>query len=317
MKHIAAAVICLLLFVILPARQLYSQPIDGEPAEQSLPAEWPDDQPPPEAAQRMAAASAETVRPRSFVPIMTRSGPTMALEPVRSNDPQAYVNLFRRIAGVPPVAFDPALNDNCWLHARYMAEENEITHNERPESPWYTAGGQTCGQKGNAWLGSAFSQPYWQSFHAVESWVASVGHRMWLLYPTTPVFGFGFYTAGNNRAGAAMDVLSRVDTGKDTRYASWPVRYPAPNQAGVPPQAYSITLGWRYFGATPTVSSVSLDVNGKPVAFTHTTSLPVGHKGIEIKPSQPFPPNSTIAVSVAGSYDGKPFSYQWSFKTAS
>jgi hypothetical protein len=126
-----------------------------------------------------------------------------------------------------------------------------------------------------------------------------------------------FYTAANNRAGAALDVLSLINTSNDLAYTGWPVRYPAPNQTGVPAVAYSITLGWRYFGSLPTVSSVSLTANGSPIAFTSTTVLPVGHKGIEIKPSQPLPANSTITVSVAGSYDNKPFSYTWSFKTGS
>ena len=106
-----------------------------------------------------------------------------------------------------------------------MAEENEITHSERASSQWFSNEGQSCGQNGNAWLGSAFTQPYWQPYHAIESWMASVGHRMWLLYPTTSVFGFGFYSASNNRAGSALDVGSgKIDTGKDASFAGWPVR---------------------------------------------------------------------------------------------
>jgi uncharacterized protein YkwD len=320
LAKITVSAICLLILSTLPAKQLYSQSIENEPTEQSLPAAWTNGTfaEPAFVSAASNTANSGDMRARSFVPMViggSKQAPTA--EPIRISDPQQYVNAFRRTAGVPAVTFDQTLNDNCWLHARYMAEENEITHDERVGSPWYTPAGQSCGQKGNAWLGSEFNRAYWQPYHAIESWVASVGHRMWLLYPTTPVFGYGFYTANNNRAGAALDVLTRVNMGKDTSYAGWPVRYPAPDQTGIPAQAYSITLGWRYFGATPTVSSVSLSVNGSPIPHTYSTSLPVGHKGIEIKPSQPFPPNSTIAVSVAGTYDGKPFNYAWSFKTGS
>jgi hypothetical protein len=260
------------------------------------------------------------MRARSFVPIMLRQskpGQVAGTPAPDRSDPYRYINYFRNTAGLASVSFNDTLNQNCWLHSRYMAEENQIAHSENASSPWYSAGGVSCAKNGNVWLGSEFSQPYWQPYHAIESWMASVGHRMWLLYPTTRVFGFSFYTAGSNRAGASMDVLSNINTGQDTSYSAWPVRYPAPDQAGIPPQAYSITLGWRYFGATPAVSSVSLAANGKPIPFSYTTALPVNHKGIEIKPSQPLPPNSTITVSVAGSYDGKPFTYSWSFKTGS
>ncbi len=263
-----------------------------------------------------AGASANQLIARAYVPIVTRADASATPRP-ESTNPIDIVNAYRIAAGVPAVALIDSLSNNCWYHSRYMAEENEIAHSERTNSPWYSAEGQSCGQNSNVWLGSEYSKPIWQPIHAINGWMDSVGHRMWLLYPTTPAFGFSFYTANNNRAGSALDVLSRINTSKDLTYAGWPVRYPAPNQTGIPAQAYSITLGWRYFGATPTVSSVSLTANGNPIPLSYTTALPVGHKGIEIRPSQSLPANSTINVSVTGSYDGKPFNYQWSFKTAS
>jgi uncharacterized protein YkwD len=321
-KKIAAAAICLLMLLSVPEGQLHSQQIEMGPAEQSSPAELSVEGDvqilPFVASTASTSAGAAEMRARSYVPAVLRSGgpaqTTVSPLPDRT-DPARYINYFRSAAGLPAVTFSDTLTQNCWLHSRYMAEENELAHSERPDSPWYSTGGQTCGKNGNVWLGSAFSRPVWQPYHAIDNWLASVGHRMWLLYPTTPVFGFSFYTAGNNRAGAALDVLSGINSGNDLSYAGWPVRYPAPNQSGIPPQAYSITLGWRYFGATPTVSSVSLSADGKPIPFTHTTALPVNHKGIEIKPAQPLPANSTITVSVAGSYDGKPFSHTWNFMT--
>lgn len=317
LKFIAAATICLLAWTILPAPQIYSQTNEGWPTEQSSPAEISPDL----AAQQAsivarADAGASEIRPRIYVPLLTRAGATSTPQPNSAN-PLDAINAYRRAAGVPPISLVDALSSNCWFHSRYMAEKNEITHNEDTTSPWYTAAGQSCAQNSNVWLGSDYNRPIWQPANAIDSWVASVGHRMWLLYPTTPAFGFSFYTAANNRAGASLDVLSNINTGKDTSYAGWPVRYPAPNQTGIPAQAYSITLGWRYFGSTPSVSAISLTANGTPIPFSFTASLPVGHKGIEIKPSQALPANSTINVNVSGNYDGRPFSYQWSFKTAS
>lgn len=310
LKFIALAAIFLLGMTIIPVGQLHSQDIEGWPQEQLSPAELTLNIAP------QADAGASEVRPRIYVPLLMRAGVAITPQPTQSS-PLDAINSFRRAAGVPPVILVDTLSSNCWFHARYMAEENEIAHSERTSSPWYTAAGQSCGQNSNVWLGSEFNRPIWQPTNAIESWMASVGHRLWLLYPTTPAFGFSFYTAANNRAGAALDVLSHNDVGKDTSYAGWPIRYPAPNQTGIPAQAYSITLNWRYFGATPAVSSISLTANGNPIPFTFNTALPVNHKGIEIKPSQALPANSTINVSVAGSYDGKPFSYAWSFQTGS
>lgn len=301
---------------------MHSQQIEEWPAEQSAPAELTVERDQQEAQSSQAYATGATnaeMRARSFVPIMLRQGrpgQVTGTLPDRT-DPFKYINYFRNAAGVSPVTFNDALNQNCWMHSRYMAEENQIAHSENTSSPWYSTAGQTCGKNGNVWLGSEFSRPFWQPYHAIENWMASVGHRLWLLYPTTPVFGFSFYTAANNRAGASLDVLSRINTGMDTSYAGWPVRYPAPDQTDVPAQAYSITLNWRYFGATPVVSSASLTANGKSIPFNVTTALPVNHKGIEIRPAQALPANSTITVSVSGSYDGAPFNYTWSFRTGS
>ena len=247
-----------------------------------------------------------------YLPLVARS-PSL---PKDKNDIPAYVNYFRALAQVPAVTFDAGLDNNCYLHARYMAEENHLTHDERTDSPWYTPEGQICAQKGNAWLGGAFYIPYWQPYRSIESWMGSVGHRLWTLYPTTPVFGYGFYTASNNRAGAALDVLSDFDSSADAGYPGWPVLYPGSGQSGVPAQVYPITINWRYFGPTPTVSSTSLTTSGgAPIAHSVTTELPVGHKGIQITPGAALSARTTFVVSVSGTYDGAPFTHTWSFST--
>ena len=284
-----------------------THPGDPPPTQQSAPSL---------VALRAEATATPFATPRAHLPIALKPHVAESPTPTPEDGTLAYVNYFRRAAGVPAVTFDPTLNSNCWLHARYMAEENHLTHDERPNSPWYTPGGQTCAQKGNVWLGGAASSPYWQERHAIEGWMRSTGHRLWLLYPTTPTFGFGFYTAVNNRAGAALDVLSRFDSAADAAYPNWPVRYPGPGQTGLPTTGNPITLAWRYFGPTPIAGTISLtDGSGNAIPFTATTALPVGHKGIEIRPTQNLPPNARIDVSVSGSYDGQPFSYAWSFTT--
>ena len=223
---------------------------------------------------------------------------------------------YRMAAGVPVAAFDTTLNGNCWQHARYMAENNHLTHTQNGALPFSSPAGQTCAENGNVWLGSTFPVPYWTVADSIAGWMGSVGHRLWLLYPTTQTFGYGFYTAANNRAGAALDVLSMADFSADTGYVGWPVRYPAPGQTGVPAAAYPITVNWRYFGVTPVVSGTALTTaGGVPIAHSVSTSLPAGHKGLQIVPGAALPDNTVFNVSVQGTYGGAAFLHAWQFAT--
>ena len=215
-------------------------------------------------------------------------------------------------AGVPPVTEDATLNDNCFQHARYMAENDHITNNQDPSLPHYSTKGQICAQNGNAWLAWGTA---WQPRDAIDGWMGSVEHRLWLLYPTTRTFGFGFYQ-NSQRSAAGLDVLSRAHF-NDTEYSGWPVRYPAPGQTDIPATRYPITLLWPYFDKEPVLTGTELRVLPEKTILerTATTELPVGHKGIAIIPKQNLPANATIEVTVTGEYKGKSFSFTWQFRT--
>jgi len=222
------------------------------------------------------------------------------------------VNFYRAAAGVPPVREDAVLNDNCAQHARYMAENDDLTHDQNPALPWASPAGQICAQKGNAWIGGGSS---WRPGQTIDDWMSSPGHRLWLIYPTTPVVGFGFYTNGRV-TGAGLDIISRARLDADDGYQGWPLRYPVAGQISVPTSRYPITLQWPYFGEAPQLRATSLTTAaGVPVAHTATTNLPVRHKGILLMPSVPLPGNTVFVVQVEGSYDGRPFTLSWSFST--
>jgi uncharacterized protein YkwD len=255
-----------------------------------------------------------------FLPVVLKAPPPTPtptqLSPPPEDDWLAYVNYYRNLAGVPPVADDANLTDNCWQHARYMAENNIITHDQDPNLPYASPQGQICAQHGNVWLGSAFPTPIWEPSDSIDGWMSSVGHRLWLLYPTTPTFGYGFYSASNNRAGAALDVLSHTNFAADQSYPGWPIRYPAENQIGIPATKFPVTLNWPYFGSTPSLNSASLRTEaGGSVVHTADTALPVGHKGVQVLPSQNLPENTLFTVTISGSYNGTPFTYSWKFST--
>jgi uncharacterized protein YkwD len=241
----------------------------------------------------------------------------LAIEsPPLRTDWLAEVNAYRTRAGVPPVQNDDSLNRNCFEHARYMAINGHLTHDQNPNLPYASPNGQACAARGNAWLGGEYFIPIWTPSDSIEGWMESVGHRLWLLYPTTPRFGYGFYMTENNQAGAALDILSWANFDADAQYGGWPLRYPAAGQTAVPDTRYPITLSWAYFGSTPRLNAASLaTVDGRSLLHTANTDLPVGHKGIQILPAEPLPSNTTIIVNVTGSYNGAGFNYTWQFTT--
>jgi uncharacterized protein YkwD len=256
--------------------------------------------------------TAATLDQQVFLPLSFKSQNFAKLP----NEWLVLVNQYRSNAGVPIVTEDLTLSDNCYQHARYMAENNDLTHNQDPSLPYASAAGQICAQHGDAWLGAAYSQPIWTVSDSIDGWMGSVGHRLWMLYPTTSIFGYGFYTADNNRAAAALDVLSRAEFTKDVTYKGWPVRYPAPEETGIPAVKFPITVNWSYIGDTPQLDFASLTaVGGGAVSIHADAVLPGNHKGIQILPDDSLKPNTRYEVSVDGTYGGQPFSYTWQFTT--
>jgi uncharacterized protein YkwD len=260
------------------------------------------------------AQGAPDLPPQVFAPLVIGS-PSPSTPAPPANIPTDWlgrVNFYRARAGVAAVSEDAALGANCAEHARYVAENDHLTHTQDPNKPYASASGQLCASKSNVWIGYGAS---WTPADSVDGWMGSVGHRLWLIYPTTPVFGYAFYSA-TSREAAALDVLSRANFGADTSYAGWPVRYPAAGQSGVPSERYPVTLLWRYFGATPQITATSLRIaGGAPIAHSADTNLPAGHKGVQIVPGAALPDNTMFEVSVSGTYEGTPFSHTWTFAT--
>lgn len=247
-----------------------------------------------------------------YLPVLFNS--FVAEEEIAESD---LINQLRANAGVPRVSYSSILERNCFEHARYMAENGILTHQQDPSYPYASENGQICAKQSNVWLATGMPAADWNSDDAVMNWMTSVSHRIWLLYPTTKKFGMGFYTSHDGaHAGAALDVLSRADFTADENYDGWPVRYPGSGERNIPATRYPITINWRYFGPEPELGSVRLTrANGTAIAHEATTQMSIGHKGIQIIPKKALPLNSKIRVSVSGRYDGVPFSYSWSFYT--
>jgi hypothetical protein len=263
--------------------------------------------------QRPAKADSSTT---VYLPLVLRSARMLPSPPADKNDIQAYVNYFRSLVGSPPIILDSTLNNNCAQHARYVAVNAHLTHFQDPGKPFASSQGQHCARNGNVWMGMAWTPGYWQPGDSVESWMHSVGHRLWLLYPTTTTFGYGFYTGADasHRAGAALDVQTDYDYRRE--FDGWPIRYPTDGQRGIIPSQYPISLSWEQGGPTPTIHATSLtSAAGVAIPHTYTTSLPSGHQGVVITPSQLLFYDTDFTVSVQGEYKGSPFTQIWTFST--
>lgn len=232
------------------------------------------------------------------------------------------INIYRTQAGVAPVVGDPILTNQCMLHAAYMAQNQLASLAEDKMLSMYSSEGSQCA--GNALIYLLPSNPqYFQANRTVDAWMDSPTHRMWLLYPTLAAVGFGykFNAVGNNWVtSSALDVLSGIDFSADNMYPNWPARFPSPGQYGVPAKKLAITTWWPYAGPTPAVNltattlttsagvAVPFTINSDPAAFG-------GHKHITLLPTNPLAYETIFVVHLEGSYDGKPFVYDWKFST--
>ncbi|MDH4139772.1 MAG: CAP domain-containing protein, partial [Coriobacteriia bacterium] len=246
------------------------------------------------------------------------------------------VNRIREIGDIPAVAEDPSMSDGCFKHARYMAENDWIGHDEDPANPWYTPEGRTAAQQSNCYLGIG-------GVAAIDGWVRSPFHGIGVLDPELHTIGFGTYTTAGGRSAAALNVLGgRGATsvsfpllwpgdGQEMPYLSYP-GYESPNPlAGT---AWTLPVGapvYAQFGAgsaNPVVTASRLSAGGADLEhmvlteFTYTNPdstqqslgrLILGSRdAVVILPRQPLVAEKRYDVNLT--VNGQ--DYAWSFYTS-
>jgi uncharacterized protein YkwD len=135
----------------------------------------------------------------------------------------ATVNLYRGLAGLPPVTEDPALSQGDLAHAQYMVLTDTIGHTEDPADPHYSDAGNTAAGKSNV---AATSRPNAGDGWAVDAWMRGPFHAVGVLDPKLAQSGFGIAhdSSGAFQTAAALDVLSgRI---ADVSGLQFPVVYP-------------------------------------------------------------------------------------------
>ncbi|HPQ39932.1 MAG TPA: CAP domain-containing protein [bacterium] len=135
----------------------------------------------------------------------------------------SYVNMYRAMAGLPPVAENTDWGYGNELHARYMVKNDTIGHSEDSGNSWYTAEGDAAARNSNLMVSSSTSTP---DEYAVDMWMTGPFHAVGIIDPALHTSGFGSYreSDGGYQMGAGLDVLR--GTGSIPASVSFPIIWP-------------------------------------------------------------------------------------------
>jgi uncharacterized protein YkwD len=131
------------------------------------------------------------------------------------------LNRYRAMAGLAAVRDDAALSAGGFAHARYLVKNSAALiksnalgaqmHTEDRGAPWYSVEGMRAAQAGDIeqwWGPHPSSRPRFG--WAIDEWIGSTWHRMWILNPRLRDVGYGEYCE-NGACVAVLDVLSRLE----------------------------------------------------------------------------------------------------------
>jgi len=255
----------------------------------------------------------------------------------------AEVNAVRRAVGLPPVDQIASLNQAATAHAKFYAlhyDKYQSTglspHEEDPSfGEGFTAADffarmQAKGFDG--WGGFEIIAFYHNPRLAVAGWVATLYHRIPVVYPGSATMGYG-------GAGGGVRAIDVIDwgTGAPTPAGVTEVLYPWEGQTDVdvswdgfespqpppPPGGYPSgpIVTATFVGAVPTVASHKLlDPSGAEVAHTFLTPTTDayldGTQTISLYADEPLEPLTTYRVALEGKRGTQPWTLEWSFTTA-
>ncbi|WP_322800485.1 CAP domain-containing protein [Thermoflexus sp.] len=294
---------------------------------------------PVETAARVEAAESALTH-RVFLPLVLRAPTSLPAEWL------SRLNAYRAMAGLPPVIEEPAWNDGCWKHARYMVKNDIITHGEDPQNRWYTPEGDECGRNANVMVSVSATAP---DSDAIDVWMQAPFHAVGMLDPQLIRVGYGAYREadGGWQMGAALDILR--GRGSSVVGVSFPIRWPGDGsttplrafQVGEYPDplascGYSAPTGLPILlllgtgSLTPSVSGHALWRDGISVehcVFDETTyrnpkdsaqeslgrAILDSRDAVVLIPRDPLNPGSRYTVSLT--VNGQ--AYTWSFFVAS
>jgi len=248
------------------------------------------------------------------------------------------LNYYRAMAGLAPVADNPAWTASEVAHSSWMATNNRIGHDEIPGTPGYSTAGAVAARNSNvalAWY------PYPEQPSArewVEGWMTAPFHAAAMLDPRLRLSAYGAAQHASGRVAASLDVR-RGRTGT-THQA--PVLWPGPGttvplvsyDGGESPDPLPPCPGYTaptgipvvvLFPQTPIRARTTLTVDGQPVehcAYDETTPAAAARglslylrdpHALFVIPRRPLTPGKTYRVRISTTR----WNLDWSFRAAS
>ncbi len=184
------------------------------------------------------------------------------------------VNAFRSVAGLTPVALDPALSSKALAAALMMRAGNEaspqrgLSHSPDPTWPCYSPLGADGAGTSNLALGSSGANAI--RLYIDDEGVSSLGHRRWILDPALTTIGTG--STGNTNALAVVGGARQPVT--PGRQVAWP---PAGAIAATwLPLTWSLSLGGSGEAVSFTAPTVTMTLDGAPVDVPAATVADLG-----------------------------------------
>ena len=175
-----------------------------------------------------AGAADTTIRlPLVFVPAPTVTpGP---VTPPTGSDWRTFLNYYRAVARLSPLAEDAGWSDGAFKHARYLVENDTNTSGEDPALAWYTGEGATAGANS---LWQLRGEANWNDVQTFDNWMKWPFHALSIVDPALQRFGYGRYSEpgadpGPFHTGAVLDIRR----GQGTPGVAYPVMWPAHNTA--------------------------------------------------------------------------------------
>lgn len=121
------------------------------------------------------------------------------------------VNTYRAMSGLAPVGANATWSAEGRAHSCYMLQ-NGITHDEDPNLPGYTPGGDVAGNSGNVAVSSSASAT---ARNHIDLWMTGPFHAIGILRPTLATSGFGLCSSTDTptpwQSGGTLDVIRGID----------------------------------------------------------------------------------------------------------
>jgi uncharacterized protein YkwD len=166
------------------------------------------------------------------------------------------VNLYRHIAGLPPVTEDPTRTAKAQACALMMHANGQLSHTPPMNWKCWTAGGS--GAAGQSNISSTPGVLGVDLYMVDPGNDTTIGHRRWILSNSLGPIGLGS-TSDNS---CMLVIGGGGDAGKP--WLAWPPPGPVPYQAMHVP-----TIGWTHVDQTGwTIQSDSIDLSGAGVSVT-------------------------------------------------